>query len=85
MSCLANEAMQAGAFGFTTSGRSGTELDGTPVPGTFAADDGSDRPSRARRRQADLRVAMAGISPGDDPSIRCDRARLIGSMAVETA
>src|SRR5579862_1514376 len=40
MSRLATEAMQAGAFGFTTSRTLGhTSLDGTPVPGTFAGDD----------------------------------------------
>ena len=40
MARIVTEAMEAGAFGFTTSRTLGhTSLDGTPVPGTFAGDD----------------------------------------------
>src|SRR6185437_15566231 len=40
MTQIVREAMEAGAFGFTTSRTLGhASLDGTPVPGTFANDD----------------------------------------------
>ena len=67
MSRLAKEAMEAGAFGFTTSRTLGhTSLDGTPVPGTFAADDELFAIAQAVRDGGGriFEVAMAGISPG---------------------
>jgi len=70
MSRLAREAMEAGAFGFTTSRTLGhTSLDGTPVPGTFAADDELFAIAQAVRDGGGriFEVAMAGISPADDP------------------
>lgn len=87
MSRLAAEAMQAGAFGFTTSRTLGhTSLDGTPVPGTFAADDELFAIAQAVREGGGriFEVAMAGISPGDDPSIVATELDWIGAMAVET-
>src|SRR4029079_3662405 len=87
MSRLAREAMQAGAFGFTTSRTLGhTSLDGTPVPGTFAADEELFAIAQAVRDGGGriFEVAMAGISPGDDPSVVSTELDWIGTMAVET-
>ena len=87
MSRIATEAMQAGAFGFTTSRTMGhTSLDGTPVPGTFAADDELFAIARAVRDGGGriFEVAMAGISPGDDPAVVARELDWIGQTAVET-
>ena len=87
MSRLASEAMQAGAFGFTTSRTLGhTSLDGTPVPGTFAADDELFAIAQAVRDGGGriFEVAMAGISPGDDPSVVATELDWIGTMAAST-
>ena len=87
MSRLAAEAMQAGAFGFTTSRTLGhTSVDGTPVPGTFAADDELFSIAQAVREGGGriFEVAMAGISPGDDPTIVAGELDWIGKMAAST-
>ena len=87
MGRLAGEAMQAGAFGFTTSRTLGhTSLDGTPVPGTFAADDELFAIARAVRDGGGrvFEIAMAGISPGDDASVVAAELDWIGAMALET-
>jgi N-acyl-D-aspartate/D-glutamate deacylase len=87
MSRLAREAMEAGAFGFTTSRTLGhTSLDGTPVPGTFAADDELFAIAQAVRDGGGriFEVAMAGISPGDDPSVVSTELDWIGTMAAAT-
>lgn len=87
MSRLAKEAMLAGAFGFTTSRTLGhTSLDGTPVPGTFAADDELFAIAQAVRDGGGriFEIAMAGISPGDDPSIVSTELDWIGTVAAET-
>jgi N-acyl-D-amino-acid deacylase len=87
MSRLAKEAMQAGAFGFTTSRTLGhTSLDGTPVPGTFAADDELFAIAQAVRDGGGriFEIAMAGISPGDDPNVVSSELDWIGTMASET-
>ncbi len=87
MSRLAKEAMQAGAFGFTTSRTLGhTSVDGTPVPGTFAADDELFAIAQAVRDGGGriFEVAMAGISPGDDPSVVSAELDWIGKVAAET-
>ena len=87
MSRLAKEAMQAGAFGFTTSRTLGhTSLDGTPVPGTFAADDELFAIARAVRDGGGriFEVAMAGISPGDDSAVVATELDWIGQAAVDT-
>jgi N-acyl-D-amino-acid deacylase len=84
---LASEAMQAGAFGFTTSRTLGhTSLDGTPVPGTFAGDDElfaiaqgvSDGGGRI------FEVAVAGIVPFDDAAVAKRELDWIGEMAQQT-
>jgi N-acyl-D-aspartate/D-glutamate deacylase len=87
MSRLAREAMEAGAFGFTTSRTLGhTSLDGTPVPGTFADDDELFAIAQAVRDGGGriFEIAMAGISPGDDPSIVATELDWIGAMAAAT-
>jgi N-acyl-D-amino-acid deacylase len=87
MSQLAEEAMQAGAFGFTTSRTMGhTSLDGTPVPGTFADDDELFAIAKAVRAGGGrvFEVAMAGISPVDNASVVARELDWIGRMAVET-
>ncbi len=87
MGRLAKEAMEAGAFGFTTSRTLGhTSLDGTPVPGTFAADDELFAIAQSVRDGGGriFEIAMAGISPGDDPSIVANELEWIGTMADET-
>ncbi len=87
MSRLAREAMEAGAFGFTTSRTLGhTSLDGTPVPGTFAADDELFAIAQAVHEGGGriFEVAMAGITPADDPSVVATELDWIGTMAAET-
>ncbi len=84
---LAGEAMEAGAFGFTTS-RTLAHLaaDGTPVPGTFA-DDG-ELFSIARAVSASggriFEVAAAGIVPNDDPAVVSTEIERLGELAAET-
>jgi N-acyl-D-aspartate/D-glutamate deacylase len=87
MSRLVREAMQAGAFGFTTSRTLGhTSSDGTPVPGTFAADDELFAIARAVRDGGGriFEVAMAGISPVDDGAVVATELDWIGNAAAAT-
>ncbi len=87
MSRITSEAMQAGAFGFTTSRTLGHKsLDGTPVPGTFAADDELFAIARAVRDGGGriFEVAAAGITQLDDPSVVATELDWIGRMALET-
>ena len=87
MSRLAKEAMQAGAFGFTTSRTMGhASLDGTPVPGTFADDDELFAIAKAVRDGGGriFEVAMAGISPADNADVVARELEWIGRMAAET-
>ena len=87
MSRLAKEAMESGAFGFTTSRTLGhTSVDGTPVPGTFAADDELFAIAQAVRDGGGriFEIAMAGISPGDDSAVVSNELEWIGTMAAET-
>jgi N-acyl-D-amino-acid deacylase len=87
MSRIASEAMKAGAFGFTTSRTLGHKsLDGTPVPGTFAADDELFAIARAVRDGGGriFEVAAAGITQLDDPSVVATELDWIGRMAIET-
>src|SRR5436190_12692113 len=85
MSRLTAEAMQAGAFGFTTSRTLGhTSLDGTPVPGTFAGDDELFAIARAVRSGGGrvFEVAMTGIVPFDDAAVAKRELDWIGPMAL---
>ena len=87
MSRLTEEAVEAGAFGFTTSRTLGhTSLDGTPVPGTFADEDELFAIAKAVRTGGGrvFEVAGAGIVPGDDPAVVAKEMDWIGRMAVET-
>jgi N-acyl-D-aspartate/D-glutamate deacylase len=87
MSRIATEAMEAGAFGFTTSRTLGhTSLDGTPVPGTFAGDDELFAIARAVRAGGGrvFEVAMTGIVPFDDTEVAKRELDWIGEMALQT-
>jgi len=87
MSRIATEAMQAGAFGFTTSRTLGhTSLDGTPVPGTFAGDDELFAIARAVRAGGGrvFEVAISGIVPFDDAEVAQRELDWIGEMALQT-
>jgi N-acyl-D-aspartate/D-glutamate deacylase len=87
MQRLASEAMQAGAFGFTTSRTLGhTSLDGTPVPGTFANDDELFAIAQGVRAGGGriFEVAIAGIVPFDDAAVAKRELDWIGEMALQT-
>jgi N-acyl-D-aspartate/D-glutamate deacylase len=87
MARLATAAVEAGALGFTTSRTLGhTALDGTPVPGTFAADDELLALAKAVRDGGGgvFEVAGAGIVPADDPATVARELDWIGRMASET-
>ena len=87
MAALAREAMEAGAFGFTTSRTLGhVSSDGIPVPGTFAEDDELFEIAKAVRDGGGrvFEVAMAGIVPQDDDAVTKRELDWIGRMALET-
>lgn len=87
MARLAREAMEAGAFGFTTSRTLGhLSSDGVPVPGTFADDDELFAIAKAVRDGGGriFEVAMAGIVPHDDGAVTKRELDWIGTMAKET-
>ena len=87
MSRLVCEAVEAGAFGFTTSRTLGhASLDGTPVPGTFANDDELFTLAKAVRKGGGriFEVAGAGIAPTDDAEIAAKEMDWIGALALET-
>ncbi len=87
MARLAREAMEAGAFGFTTSRTLGhLSSDGIPVPGTFAEDDELFAIAQAVRDGGGriFEVAMAGIVAHDDRAVTDRELDWIGTMAKET-
>ena len=87
MARLAREAMEAGAFGFTTSRTLGhLSSDGIPVPGTFADDDELFAIAKAVKEGGGriFEVAMAGITPNDDKDVTERELDWIGTMAMET-
>jgi N-acyl-D-amino-acid deacylase len=87
MTQIVREAMEAGAFGFTTSRTLGhASLDGTPVPGTFANDDELFAIAKAVKAGGGriFEVAGAGISPSDDKEIVAKEMDWIGALALET-
>ena len=87
MSRLVCEAVEAGAFGFTTSRTLGhASLDGTPVPGTFANDDELFTLAKAVRKGGGriFEVAGAGIAPTDDAEVAAKEMDWIGALALET-
>jgi N-acyl-D-aspartate/D-glutamate deacylase len=84
---LTREAVEAGAYGFTTSRTMGhLSIDGTPVPGTFAADDELFTLARAVRDGggAIFEVAPAGLTSWDAAEIVAGEMEWICRMAAET-
>ena len=87
MSRLAREAMEAGAFGFTTSRTLGHKaLDGTPVPGTFATLAELESISRAAAAGGGrvLEFAAAGLARSDAPAAVAAEFDWIGRIAADT-
>jgi N-acyl-D-amino-acid deacylase len=87
MARLVAEAAEAGALGFSTSRTLGhTALDGTPVPGTYAA--AAELFAIARGLQAGggriFEVAGAGIVETDDPETVAAEMDWIGRLSAET-
>ncbi|MGE3833919.1 MAG: amidohydrolase family protein [Acidimicrobiia bacterium] len=87
MARLTREAVEAGAFGFTTSRTLGhRSVDGQPVPGTFAPDEELGALARA---VADggariFEVAASGLAATDDPAIVAGELDWIGKLAAAT-
>ena len=87
MAQLVREAAEAGAFGFTTSRTVGhASLDGTPVPGTYAAGDELLAIARALKEGGGriFEVAGAGLAPDDDPQVVSTEMDWIGRVAADT-
>jgi N-acyl-D-amino-acid deacylase len=87
MARLVAEAAEAGALGFSTSRTLGhTALDGTPVPGTYAA--AAELFAIAEALKAGggriFEVAGAGIVETDDPETVAAEMDWIGRLAAET-
>ena len=87
MARLAREAMEAGAYGFTTSRTMGHRaLDGTPVPGTYAAIDelyaiGAAVSAGGGRV---FEWAPSGLARSDKPEIVAEEFDWIGRLAGTT-
>ena len=87
MATLARQAMEAGAFGFSTSRTLGhRSLDRTPVPGTFAVDDELSAIGRAVAAGGGrvFEVAGSGLARSDDPVVVAGELDWIGRLAAET-
>jgi N-acyl-D-aspartate/D-glutamate deacylase len=87
MAKLTQEAIEAGALGFTTSRTLGHRaLDQTPVPGTFAMDDELLAIGRAVAAGGGrvFEVAGAGLARSDDPAVVADELDWIGRLAADT-
>ncbi len=87
MARLAREAMEAGAFGFTTSRTMGHKsLDGRAVPGTHAVDDELSAIGRAVAGGGGrlFEVAASGLARSDDPAVVAGEVGWIGRLAEET-
>jgi N-acyl-D-aspartate/D-glutamate deacylase len=84
---LVSEAVEAGALGFSTSRTLGhTSLDGTPVPGTYAARAELLALARGLKDGGGgiFEVAGAGIVPSDDPAVVAAELDWIGEQALAT-
>jgi N-acyl-D-amino-acid deacylase len=87
MGRLAQEAVEAGAFGFSTSRTIGhRSSDGTPVPGTYAAEQELLAIARgvAAGGGAILEIAPSGLARGDDPAVVAEEFEWIGRLAAQT-
>jgi N-acyl-D-amino-acid deacylase len=87
MARIAQEAMEAGAFGFSTSRTMGHKSsDGTPVPGTFAAEQELAAIARglAKGGGGILEVAPSGLARSDDPVVIANEFEWIGRLAGDT-
>jgi N-acyl-D-aspartate/D-glutamate deacylase len=87
MARIVTEAVEAGAFGFTTSRTVGhRSLDGTPVPGTFAVEHElqvlGDAVAAAGGRV--FEVAPAGLFRSDDPATVAGEVTWMGRLAERT-
>lgn len=85
MARLAREAMEAGAFGFSTSRTLGhRSSDGTPVPGTYAAEEELAAIARgvADGGGAILEIAPSGLARSDDPAVVAEEFEWIGRLAA---
>jgi N-acyl-D-amino-acid deacylase len=86
MARLAREAVEAGAFGVTTSRTFAHKaVDGTPVPGTFADIDELTRLAGAVRDGGGriLEVAPAGLARSDDDAFVAAETQWMGKVAAE--
>ncbi|HEX5587497.1 MAG TPA: amidohydrolase family protein [Acidimicrobiia bacterium] len=87
MSTIVRVAIEAGAFGFSTSRTLGHKsVNGAPVPGTYAADDELQALGRAVAAAggANFEVAGSGLAPSDDPVITAHELDWIGRLADAT-
>ena len=87
MAFIAKEAIEAGAFGFTTSRTMGHRaLDGTPVPGTYAAFDEllDIAAGVAAGGRGILEFATAGLARSDAPDTVAAEFPWIGRIAEAT-
>jgi N-acyl-D-amino-acid deacylase len=87
MAVLVREGIEAGGFGFTTSRTMGhRSVDGTPVPGTFAAEHElqvlADAVTAGGGRI--FEVAPSGLARGDDPAIVAGEVDWMGRLATRT-
>jgi N-acyl-D-aspartate/D-glutamate deacylase len=87
MGRIVRQAIEAGAFGFTTSRTLGHKaLDGTPVPGTYASLDelsaiaGAAAAGGARV----LEFAAAGLARSDNPVAVAEEFEWVGRLAGDT-
>ncbi|MDO8361568.1 MAG: amidohydrolase family protein [Actinomycetota bacterium] len=87
MARLTREAMQAGAFGFSTSRTLGHRaLDGTPVPGTYAGWDELSAIGHAVKEGGgrNIEFAAAGLARSDPQQQVIDEFEWVGRLAQET-
>jgi N-acyl-D-amino-acid deacylase len=87
MARMVREAIDAGAFGFTTSRTLGHKaLDGTPVPGTFATLEEltaiADGVAASGGRV--MEFAAAGLARSDAPAAVADEFEWVGRLAGDT-
>ena len=87
MERLVRDAIEAGAFGFTSSRTLGHRaLDGTPVPGTYAAEGELTGIGRAVAAAGGgvLEFAPSGLAPRDRPDVVAEEFEWLGRLAAET-